>query len=493
MSQISLIESALQTLPQAVGRVAQHYILEGLLWGVRAWRVLGKRDAARAFLGQVVESLENTTPTARRVEIAAQAAEEALALGRSDLAFATMQQAHTAALEVEDPWMQSETWRPLARGWHSLKAVEPLLAMARALGTWDDPWAQYHGWQALLFPALDLNAPTLVSELQRVVRSWEAPFLAQALAENFSLLAQPRAYGLVQALGFQSQALDDPFYRAMALSEGARLWYVHDEHQRAYQGVAQAQRSAGEIQDPTRRGEALARVGRAWAVVGRRREARKALDEAVDLAAHIGYMDDRTRVLHPALEGYQRLGFAQGLERVWKWTRPIGYPRFFGPLARRLAEAWQALNRPELARQILTEVLDRAETETHVWKQVILLQSVVKALPPDALLERATVLALGLAVPRYRAQALVLVARAWAHHGMAERLPALWRAACNLPVASARQSAVEGVYRAWLEAAPGVALAHLSPTLTHLAASHVRARVLFDAARAQLQASRASA
>ncbi len=476
-STLQQVKRALVALPSSMGSVTPHRAAQALLLGSRAWLHLGEREQARSFWEQGVTKAKEVSIPLRRVEVLVDAARQARAMEDADQARACMDEALHLALGIEDVWARSEAWGPLARGWTVLGLWAPLKTMMHDLATWEDPWAQYLGWQALLPAFLPSENRMSTQPLQRVVRTWEAPFVAQALREQEDVLSRPRFRDLLNTLVFRAQSLDEPFYRSIGLSAGARGWQAQGERIQAEQAVRQAWDTARHLDDATRRGEALAEIGDTWARLGKAREARRALEEALRLAKDIGYMDDRARVLKPLLEGFARLGDARGVKKVRPLVEEMGYPRFYGPLARRLVEVLTALGEHEEARQVLQEMVARMENEGHVWKQYVLLQHGAPVMEGEAL---AQVTALGKALPdpRYRAQALGLLAEVWARRGQGTIFPALWEAVLDLPLESVRQRGAVEVFRAWWQVDREPAEAHLAEALSLVRFPHFRAYLL---------------
>ncbi len=477
---ITRLTTALQTLPEHRNGVAPHRYVEALLLAARTWQRLGHPHQAEAALQQALKALEEVRIPPRQIEARVHAARVALALDFHAQARALTREAQAQALDMDDPWAQSELWPLLATMWQRLGTSEPLHALWAALEGWEDPWAQFLAWTPLLDASLALGDARGVALGRDIAARWDGPFVAKALQAREGPLGHPDGKRVLEALVQRARGLPDPFYRSLALSGGARWWHHHGHPEKAETLADQALADAQTLPDLTRRGEAVAQAGYTLACLGQGDRARPPLRQAIAWAGDIGYMDDRTRVLEPVLQGLTLLRDIPALWEAWEPIREIGYPRFLGPLARQLARAFRELGEAEGTREVLNHLLSRAREEGHVWKQMILLSHAVPALQDPAMLAQATEIARRLQDERYRAQALVMVAEAWARLARPEPFPDLWNESLALRISGPRQVAVAGVFQAWMRVAPEEAWTHFDQALTVLTYPHVRARVLWD-------------
>ncbi len=479
---ITRLMTALQTLPEYRNGVAPHRYAEALLLAARTWQRLDQPRQAQATFQQALKALERIRVPPRQVDARLQAARTALALGMPNQARQLTQDAQETALGLQDGWAQSELWPSLAALWQQLGQPEPLHPMWAALEGWEDPWAQFLAWAPLLDASLALGDARGVTLGCDIAARWDGPFVAKALQAREGPLGHPDGKRVLEALVQRAQRLPDPFYRSLALSGGARWWHHHGHPEKAEALADQALADAQTLPDLTRRGEAVAQAGYTLACLGQGDRARPHLRQAIAWAGDIGYMDDRTRVLEPALQGLTLLRDIPALWEAWEPIREIGYPRFLGPLARQLAQAFLELGETEDAREALNHLLSRAREEGHVWKQMILLSHAVPALQDPAMLAQATEIARRLQDERYRAQALVLVAEAWARLARPEPFSELWNESLALGISGPRQVAVAGVFQAWMRVAPEEAWTHFDQALAVFTYPHVRAQVLWGLA-----------
>ncbi len=478
---------ALQELPRLRHHVAPQREIQALAAAIRAYHWLGEDAAA----GRLFEEAARRVPALPGERLQAMAhlelARTGQVLGLRQAVRSHLQQGQRQGLALP-PRHRAEMWPELARLWAALGETQPLWDLWQDLQTWDDPWLQVPAWRGLLATALEQQDAQGMAYALDVLWAWDAPFLLQAVREAGDLLAHPAARPVLLALSDRAPNLPEPFYRGMLLVALARHWRGLGEDERAARLLHAARAVQEHLSHPARRAEHMAALGRALAEWPEAHaEARRFLYQALDLARGIGYMDDRARVLHPVLDGLVDLGDHAGLLQARPVIEEIGYPRFYGPLARHLAQALLALGDRATARDVSLQAVHRARAEAHVWKQAELLRHAVGVPLPEVLAE-AMALAGRLPDERYRGQALVDVAAALPSPQAETHFPRLWEQALALRLPGPRQGTVLRLLEIGLEKLPRWMFTRGSQALAALQYPHWRALALERLAQAWRQA-----